>query len=235
MLERKIITSQGAEYLLSTDNEVIVDWFARAEDTHTDIIIDQINAGMYNQFFNKKDMVVIDAGANIGLFSIYAQDSCKKLVSVEPAPHNFYVLEHLLSPFENISYEMSAVHGENTTIPFYIHSSPTCNSSVVKTDLSIDVDAKTIETIMREHGLDHVDFIKCDIEGSEAVAINDETVGAVADRVDAWLLEIHQTDTETRIWPGNLGENRTAFAQLFQRHGYQTQELLHDQLYAWKA
>jgi FkbM family methyltransferase len=237
MLERTIKTSQGQDYKLTSEDDVVIDWFNRSSDTHTDIIIDQLNQGWYNEFFaGKKNLTVIDAGANIGLFSLYVQDSCKKLISVEPAPHNLYILEQFLANFSHVEIEMSAVNNVDTTVPFYIHTSPTCCSTVNDiTGIKVDVQAKTIATIMADHKVDHVDFIKCDIEGSEMQALTDETIGAVADKIDVWWLEIHQTNANTGApWPGDLEDNRQKLNALFQKHGYQTRIFTNDQLYAWK-
>ena len=80
-----------------SNNEVIIDWFANSTNTHTDIIIDQLNRGLFDRFMPKgTDLVMVDLGANIGLWTLYAKDSCKKLVAVEPATHNCYIFEELI-------------------------------------------------------------------------------------------------------------------------------------------
>ena len=238
MLTKKIKTSQLHDYVLFSEDAVIVDWFNRPSDTHTDIIIDQINQGMYQRFFNgRQDLAVIDCGANIGLWSIYAQDSCKKLIAVEPGPHNVYVLQQLTQGMDNIVCDMSAMSMEDGEIQMNIHSSPTCNSILYETntDLSITVQTKTIETIMRDHDLEFVDFVKCDIEGAELLAITADTLEPVKDRIGRWLIEVHQSDTHTgTVWPGNLEQNRQHIMSIMRDAGYQTEVLLHDQIYAWK-
>ena len=96
------------------------------------------------------------------------------------------------------------------------------------------VQCMTLETLFHMQELDHVDFIKCDIEGSEMQALNDATLGPIAHKVDFWFVEVHQTDVDKSQWPGNLESNRQQLAELFQRHGYQTESVIHDQLFAWK-
>jgi hypothetical protein len=73
-----------------------------------------------------------------------------------------------------------------------------------------------------------------DAAGSAAQALTDATLGSVADRVNFWFVEVHQTDVDKGPWPGNLESNRQQLAELFQRHGYQTESVIHDQLFAWK-
>ena len=238
MLNKTIVTSQKQSHELVSQDEVIVDWFNRSAETHTDIIISQINQGMYNRFFNdRRDLVVIDCGANIGLWTIYAHDSCKKIVAVEPAPHNVYILGQLTAGLDNIVCDMSAMSMEDGEIQMNIHSSPTCNSIIYDTDtsLSIPVQTKTIETIMKDHNLEYVDFVKCDIEGAEMLAFSADTLDPVKNKIGSWLIEVHQTDTHTGTpWPGNLEQNRQSIMQLLRDAGYSTQALLHDQIYAWR-
>lgn len=235
MLKKNIKSCSGELYTIESDDEIIIDWFNRPDETHTDIIIEQLNSGMYDEFFSgKKDLTVIDAGANIGLFSIYVFDACKKVIAVEPAPHNCYVFQHLLDNLENVILDASALHNENTTIPFYIHSSPTCNSSVNVSEIKVEVPTKTIKTIIDDHELETVDFVKCDIEGSEILAITEKTVSEVSDKVKVWWVEVHQTNTTATPWPGNLEQNRRNLAAIFQNCGYNTKFIIHDQLLAWK-
>jgi hypothetical protein len=96
------------------------------------------------------------------------------------------------------------------------------------------VQCMTLETLLHMQGLDHVDFIKCDIEGSEMQALTDETLSPIANKVNFWFVEVHQTNVDKEAWPGNLESNRQQLAELFERHGYKTEPVIHDQLYAWK-
>lgn len=237
MIDRIIVTSQKEEYNLVSADEVVVEWFSRPLETHTDIIINQINDGMYNRFFTgRKDLTIIDCGANIGLWTLYAQDSCKKIVSVEPAPHNLYILESFTKGMENVYIDACALSNSNGTIKMNVHTSPTCNSIVYDTDidLAIDVKTKDLRTIMEDHDIEYCDFVKCDIEGAELLAITKDMLDAVKDKVGSWLIECHQTNREESIWPGNLEEHRQSIMALLNDAGYTTEALLHDQIYAWK-
>ena len=233
MLEKLLITSQKNQYSITSEDPTIIDWFERAYYTHTDIIIDQLNNDhLYDRFFTgRKDLVAIDCGANIGLWSIYAQDSCSKLIAVEPSPSNFQILEKFTSVFPNVIRDMSALHGENVMLPFYIHDvSPTCNSSVNESGQRIDVPGKTIERILQDHGLDHVDVVKCDIEGSEIVALTEATIDPVKNKISNWFVEVHHTS----VGPGGVEANRQHLDAIFRNAGYSTESVAADQLFAWK-
>lgn len=50
--------------------------------------------GVYVDIFNqKKDMVVVDVGANIGIVTQYMRDFAKKVYAIEPSPEHFEALK----------------------------------------------------------------------------------------------------------------------------------------------
>lgn len=235
MIEQRIKTSQGKEYKYQSRHPDVTAWFGNPGN-FTDIILQQINEDrMYDPIFaGKSDMTILDLGANCGLFSLYAADSCKKLIAVEPTPATFNVLQEIVKDHTQIVPLQLAVGPHNEMISFYINENSTTNSMLDRNGRETKVQCMTLETLFHMQGLDHVDFVKCDIEGSEMQALTDATLGPIADRVDFWFVEVHQTDVKENAWPGNLGANRQQLAELFQRHGYQTDMVIHDQLFAWK-
>ena len=235
MIERNIKTSQQNNFTFQSNHANVVEYFNNAEN-YTDIILKQINEDrMYDPIFtSRKDMTVLDLGANCGLFSLYAADSCKKIISLEPTSSTFGVLEEVVKDHSNITPLQLAIGPHNELISFYINENSTTNSMLNRNGVETKVQCMTLETLLHMQGLDHVDFIKCDIEGSEMQALTDATLGPIANRVDFWFVEVHQTDVKEQAWPGNLGDNRQQLAELFQRHGYQTEMVIHDQLLAWK-
>jgi FkbM family methyltransferase len=217
------------------DREVSA-WF---ETNHhsTNIILEQLNVERMLQplFENLNDFTMIDLGANIGLFSLYAKGKARRIIAVEPTPDTFNMLKKLTANDPKIELLQGAAGGHDGQVTFFLNKETTINSIVNKVGEEITVDCYTINSIMKKFNLDYVDFIKCDIEGSEVVALTDETIGAVADKVGTWAIEVHQTNGDTGMpWPGNLEYNRQRIAQIFQRHGYTTEPIIHDVLLAWK-
>jgi FkbM family methyltransferase len=235
MIERLIKTSQQQDFVYQSDNENVTSWFADPEN-QTDAILKQINEErMYDPIFvDRSAMTVLDLGANCGLFSLYAADSCSRLISVEPTPNTFSVLTEIVKDRSNITPLQLAIGPHNELISFFINENSTTNSMLNRNGQETKVQCMTLETLFHMQELDHVDFIKCDIEGSEMQALTDATLGPVAHKVDFWFVEVHQTDVDKSSWPGNLESNRQQLAELFQRHGYQTESVIHDQLFAWK-
>ena len=51
--------------------------------------------GIYVDIFNqKKDMVIIDVGANIGVVTQYMRQFAKKIYAIEPSPEHFEALNY---------------------------------------------------------------------------------------------------------------------------------------------
>lgn len=235
MIERQIKTSQNNEWKIISEDTDVVAYFNNPENQIETIIRQICDEGMYNPIFlGKSNMTVLDLGANCGLFSLYAADSCKRVVAVEAAPSTFGILQKLVKDQPVIETLNVAVAPTNEDLTFYINENSTTNSLLDRQGTPVTVQGNTLVHLLDSLAIDHVDFIKCDIEGSEMVALTEETVGAVAERVDFWFVEIHQTNVKETAWPGNLGSNRDQLAAIFQKCGYQTENVIHDQLFAWK-
>jgi FkbM family methyltransferase len=146
------------------------------------------------------------------------------------------MFDQLTEQFTNIILDRSALSNTDGVLKLNIHVAPTCNSIIYETDtdLTVDVDTKTIKTIIDQYQLDFVDFIKCDIEGAEVLAITEATIEPVKDKIGSWIIEVHQTDRSTSDWPGNLASNRQQIASILKNAGYATESIRHDTLYAWK-
>ena len=235
MIERQIKTSKQKEFTYQSRHPDVTAWFNNPEN-YTDIILKQINEDrMYDPIFaDRDDMIVIDLGANCGLFSLYAADSCSKIIAVEPTPSTYNVLKEIVKDDTKIKPLQLAIGPHNEMISFFINENSTTNSMLNRNGIETQVQCMTLETLLFKEDLDHVDFIKCDIEGSEMQALTDATLSPISDKVKFWFVEVHQTNVQESSWPGNLDDNRQKLAELFQRHGYQTESVIHDQLFAWK-
>lgn len=234
-LRRQLRTTRGNIVDIVSENQEVIQHF---QDQHNfaDIVLNQINTErLYDPILEDEDeLIILDIGANIGLFSLHAHDRAKVIYSVEPTPTHFSKLQELTKDYSNIRPLNYALSDQDGEISFYISDqNSTMNSIVNKYGTEVKVQGKTLFSIINELGLTHVDFIKCDIEGSEMKAITDETVGAVKDIVDCWFIEVHATD-DSRPWPSNLDANRQLIAEVFNRQGYEVQPFNHDTLYIYK-
>ena len=117
--------------------------------------------------------IVIDIGANIGVFSLYAAGcGAEKIYAFEPNRRAYDVLlrniaanglEDVIIPF-NVA--VTGCDGEAVKIP--LESSP---YNYIRREDSGDnceeVNSVTLATIMTKNGLDFVDLVKIDCEGAE--------------------------------------------------------------------
>jgi len=235
-LKRKLLTSNNEIIDIVSDDILAQEHFSN-KSNFADVVLDQINLDrFYDPIFDgEQDLTIIDLGGNIGLFSLFIHDKAKAVYAIEPTPNHFHILKELTKDYDNIYPINLALHNQDTTIDFYIsEENSTMNSSVNKYGTKVEVTAMTLASFIKDLNLTHVDFIKCDIEGSEMSAITDETVGAVKDIVDSWFIEVHATDDENLKGIDSLRANREKLVAIFERQGYATQQLREDSLYIYK-
>jgi FkbM family methyltransferase len=121
--------------------------------------------------------VVIDAGANIGIFSIIASNlvgSEGLVVSIEPLPENYQILKQNieLNSLENVFPIKAALGNENGAVNLYLDKGKSTVSSITeKSETYLTVPQITLEELLKKFNIDIVDFIKMDIEGAEAAVI----------------------------------------------------------------
>jgi FkbM family methyltransferase len=235
-MRREILTSKKNTVLIESTKENIVRHFEESQNC-ADIIINQINTErMYDQWLaERNDLTILDIGANVGLFTLYAKDSAKAIYSVEPTPAHFDILRELTSSYINVHPLRFALHNQDGEVDFYINDGNTTTNSINQPHgKSIKVPSRRIGTILKELNLDKVDFVKCDIEGSEITALTEDTVAEVADKIDTWFLELHATTWCPPTWTCNLQQNRNTLKNIFEKVGYNTHLMGHDSLFIFR-
>ena len=202
--------------------------------SHINVILnEQINRDkIYDFFFNgKTNLTVIDAGANVGIFSIFCSPSSKIVYAIEPTPDHYEILQETTQPFPNIQTINAAVWDKNEDVKFYIvDSNTTSNSALYATNKFVNVKGKNLQTLIQEKNIDHVDLIKMDIEGSEFKVINDELLEFVYPIIDNWFLEVHPFTH----YCSNYSQCKQIVIDKFTQHGYQVDHKGHDGLFIHK-
>lgn len=153
---------------------------------------------VYDKYFvGKSNQVVVDFGGCIGITAYYFSKFAKIVYTLEPEKNNFDVLTHQLT-FNNLTnvkpfnLAVSNTDGEAT---FYHMQNKTMHSlrpAVVDNSQQHET-VKTIrlDTFFEQEGIDHVDFMKVDCEGSEADIICGDGFQNIADKIDVLFLELH--------------------------------------------
>lgn len=116
--------------------------------------------------------VVFDIGANLGMFSYWAVcHGAKRVYAFEPALKSYSAIVNNF-PLPQIRAEHLAITEKTGNIEFYDNEERSIGSSIFK-DLS-NTDAKPVycnsfnlQDYARAHGLERIDYLKVDCEGSE--------------------------------------------------------------------
>ena len=152
--------------------------------------------GEYNVDIAKTPTVIVDAGANIGLTSIFYANKYPdaKIIALEPESSNFALLKKNVAPYKNILAVNKALWGENTTLEVI---DPGLDKWGFQTRKRNDeepvvkkaVESITIDKLMQDSMLNHIDILKIDIEGAEKEVC--ETASAWIDKVGMMAIELH--------------------------------------------
>lgn len=131
-------------------------------------------------FFVRKGEVVLDCGANIGVFTREALDAgAKTVVAIEPGPENIECLRRNFAPeiaqgrvivypkgvWDKDDFLSLNVDESNSAADSFVMNPKDAKPSTQKLPLT------TIDKLVAELKLDRVDFIKMDIEGAEPNAL----------------------------------------------------------------
>jgi FkbM family methyltransferase len=117
---------------------------------------------------NKSDTVV-DIGANIGIFTIFAANKAKNgiIYSYEPVPENFDLLKKNIemNNFKNIKIYKFAVLGKKGEVKISLSN---WNDGMHSVGIrGIKVSGITLEDIFLNNKIKKINFLKIDCEGSE--------------------------------------------------------------------
>lgn len=188
-------------------------FFRDIENDHLfEIIKEMYHDRVYDPFLkDKKDLTIIDLGANIGLFTYYAYDKAKVIYSVEPSAQHFETLTSMLTfnHFDKAIPIKCAVSNVDGTQTFYHNTNSTMFS--LKPEVNglpgeaEEVRTVTLETLFKENNIEYADFIKMDVEGVENLIVGSSSFDRVADKIGTILGEFH-------TWSGiNPKQFETAF------------------------
>ncbi len=141
---------------------------------------------------------ILDAGANNGLSSLYFAKKfpASKIISVEPDVENFEMLTLNNSAEKNVFCLNSALWNEKRTIKI---TSETANKDAiaVTSDLdqtAIEINAYSINDILKMYNISGFDVVKMDIEGSEAKVFSNNI---------EWLKDVRILIIELHDWYDN--------------------------------
>lgn len=169
------------------------------------IVAEIFKDGIYYPFFNgKKDLVCIDAGANVGIWSYFAARYSKLIYAIEPSTEHYSVLQECLrynkieDKVKTFQFALSIkddegelTHYSNTTMfSLYANLADNGTGGLAQTGKE-PVRLKRLDTFFKEEKIGHVDFLKLDVEGVEYEILGSDSFSNVSDKIDNMIVEVH--------------------------------------------
>ena len=131
--------------------------------------------GEYDCRLAKPPSVIVDAGANIGLTSVYyaSRYPQARIIAIEPELSNFELLVKNAVAFRNVIPVWAALWNEDREISVVdpgrgCYGFQTAADEIPPAARRVaKVPGLTMNKLMRDHAIGHIDILKVDIEGSE--------------------------------------------------------------------
>lgn len=154
--------------------------------------------------------VIVDAGANIGLFSLIIKNRYPdvKIICIEPDPGNFEVLKSNLSSYSDIYFVNKALWYENAGL--YISDKMNLGEwgLIVESNQELaNAKSITVDIIRELYNIDVIDLFKIDIEGSEKYLFSEN--------YEEWLKSTRMIIIELHDWI-NAGSSKSFFTAINQ-------------------
>uniref|UniRef100_A0A6M3J2X3 Putative methyltransferase n=1 Tax=viral metagenome TaxID=1070528 RepID=A0A6M3J2X3_9ZZZZ len=175
--------------------------------------------GVYIDILNqRKDMVIVDVGANIGITADHFRKVARVVYAIEPSPEHFAALKKNkeFNKWDNVEILNIALADKNGEMEFSQNDkNRTMNSLTVGENLGNDswkiktekglvgqinakgyqdfikVKTQSMDTFFEENKIDVCDFMKFDTEGAEDLILRSEGFKKVANRIKAIEVEFH--------------------------------------------
>lgn len=172
----------------------------RVPSTDLDTYAQVFLADEYRFYVDRPPATIVDAGANVGLASVYFAHKYPeaKIYAIEPERANFAMLQRNVAPYPNVTTINAAMWGQDkeiTLVDSGLGSSGFITQETGATDEQLgtgmhQIVGMTVPSLMAEYDLDHIDVFKIDIEGAERELF--EGTPAWLDKVDALIVELHE-------------------------------------------
>ena len=128
--------------------------------------------------------IVVDVGANIGEFTLYAATKGARVMALEPDPWVFQCLTGNLAQFPEAVGLPLALWNERANLSFF-SAADKADSSLIEPDTpirrAVDTEAWPLDEVPEIAALERIDFLKIDGEGAEPEIL--EGAAATLDRV----------------------------------------------------
>lgn len=143
--------------------------------------------------FEANPGLIIDAGANIGLASLFFANTFPRaeIIAIEPEPSNYDLLTRNCAGVPNVTFRQAAIWNQDVSLRI-------ANPDAEKWEFTVKPDRTngsaikglTIPQILAESGHDTIEILKLDVEGAELQLFSDECEEWLP-RVKILVIELH--------------------------------------------
>ena len=152
----------------------------------------------YLEIENGKNRTIIDIGAHIGLFSIYAlKCNPKEIIAFEPIKENYDLLKEniLLNKIENIKCYNVAISDKISDVEIYFNEDFAAHSLIKKEGHPRKVKSISLKNIFDENKISECGILKLDCEGSEYL-IFEALIEKYYNKIKEIIMEYHIFDSD---------------------------------------
>lgn len=146
----------------------------------------------YNIKLPFKPRIIVDGGANIGLFSLKMKNEFpeSKIISIEPDPENFKSVLKNFEGYDNLFAENCGLWNKPAQLKVYdkFHSGKW--GMVTEEDPNGNIRAVSIDSLMQQYDLPYIDILKLDIESSEKLVFSGNYMTWLP-KVKMIIIELH--------------------------------------------
>ena len=155
-----------------------------------------------DNFSINNDDIIIDVGAHIGLFALFASQFCKngKIFCYEPIKENYKILiENIeMNQIQNIFPNNLAVTKETSRVKIFLNDDQSGHSMFTQNKNFVEVDSKSLSDIFIDNGIKECDFLKLDCEGAEYEII-ESLPSDLFTKINKTAIEYHMVDTKPEL------------------------------------
>jgi FkbM family methyltransferase len=235
METREIKLVDNTTHIIKLETPEAVQHF-NSWNNYTDAILEHFNSKNYYQdFISESDKVILDLGANVGLFALYVSPIADKVVCVEPTPSHFNILKQLTKEFKQIEHIQAAISNVTETIKFFTSVSNTTMNSLIPRDGSwFETEGYSLEDLIKKLNIDKVDFVKMDIEGSEYTVLDAKTIDYIGENIPKILIEFHGDSSKYGDIYAHIRESIPDYIKIFENKGYKVNHFNWDSIFCQK-
>lgn len=154
---------------------------------------------------NLKDPVIVDVGANVGVFSLYMKLMIPSalLYCYEPAPNALSLFHKNVLSFKDVIVHECGLSNSNGRAQIQLNASNTGQSSLVKGSHKllgeVKIELREGVSIFSDNHIEEIDILKIDTEGSEVAILKNLSCEGKLQHIKFIVLEYHSESDRREI------------------------------------